>query len=113
MEEKSQFNSEDGDEEWDDDDETGEGESPLELMARLFSEHIQNAPVDDEFVSDLGETTYDQFLMRKGFDLSTLAGLENCTEVAGRSNLLRTRSGQKAPRTTLTGTRVNQDWPQC
>lgn len=57
MEEKSQFNSEDGDEEWDDDDETGEGESesPLELMARLFSEHIQNAPVDDEIVSDLGK----------------------------------------------------------
>ena len=44
-------------------------------MAELFSMHIQNAPVDDEFVNDLGETT-DQFLMAKGFDLSTLTGLK-------------------------------------
>ena len=52
-----------------------DGEEPLELMARLFSEHIQNADADDQFVAELGEAT-DQFLTEKGFDLSNLAGLK-------------------------------------
>lgn len=58
-------------EDWEDE----EGENPLEIMARLFSEHIRQADADDEFVAGLGEAT-DQFLAEKGFDLPTLAGLK-------------------------------------
>ena len=70
-EEMSRYN--DDDEDWDEEDE--DDENPLELMARLFSEHIQNAEADDEFVQDLGEIT-DHFLTEKGFNLSTLSGLK-------------------------------------
>ena len=68
---EQKMDEDDDAEDWDEDD----GEESLELMARLFSEHIQNADVDDQFVAELGEAA-DQFLTEKGFDLNSLAGLK-------------------------------------
>jgi hypothetical protein len=69
------FDQAEEDDDYEDDWDVDDGEEPLELMARLFSEHIQNADADDQFVAELGEAT-DQFLTEKGFDLSNLAGLK-------------------------------------